>query len=401
MNSVGIYISVPFCRQKCSYCNFASDVQPSALLPRYLDCLSKEMTSRSELWEQAGIPPSDITVDTIYLGGGTPGMLDAAQLATVLRIVQTVFRVNHPAEITIEASPENVTAEAAAAWAAGGINRVSLGVQSMVSEELRAVGRLHDAPMVARACSNLRAVGIENISVDLIAGLPKQTAGSWTESMEALLELQPVHFSIYMLEVDDDSRLGREILRHGDRYHAETVPSEEQVVDFYCAATQILRDAGFEQYEISNFALPGRQSRHNQKYWTNAAYFGFGADAHSYDGERRWANTDSVIAYVESIEKGRTPITEQQALSSREKLEERFFLGLRCREGVSIPDLEAEFADAAQDTAERVSIRNKYAGPIREFCEAGWLHSEGGRLRLTDRGVLFSNDVFAGFLLED
>jgi len=401
MNPAGIYISVPFCRQKCSYCNFASDVQPSALLPRYLDCLCTEMRRRNELWEEAGIPDSEVSVDTIYMGGGTPGMLDAAQLLTILRDAHAMFHVEHPAEITIEASPENVTAAAAAAWAASGINRVSLGVQSMVPEELRAVGRLHDAPMVARAFSNLRAAGIENLSVDLIAGLPKQTVQSWERSLRALLDLQPAHFSIYMLEVDDDSRLGREILLRGGRYHAEAVPCEEQVVDFYCAATQILRDSGFEHYEISNFALPGKRSRHNQKYWTNAAYFGFGVDAHSYDGERRWANTESVTAYVESIEGGRSPIAEQQALSSREKLEERFFLGLRCREGVSMPDLESEFAGLTQNAAEHVSIQTAYAGPIREFCEAGWLQAEGDRLRLTDRGVLFSNEVFAGFLFED
>jgi oxygen-independent coproporphyrinogen-3 oxidase len=403
MNPAGIYISIPFCRQKCTYCNFASDVHPSSLLPRYLHCLATEITSRPRFWKKAGIPPCDLPVDSIYLGGGTPGLLDSGQLADLLGAVRTAFPMENEAEITLEASPENVTPARADNWAAVGINRTSLGVQSMVRAELRAVGRLHDAHTVAQAFSKLRAAGIQNISADLIAGLPYQTAESWEASLQALLELGPAHLSIYMLEVDADSRLGSEVLGNGSRYHAGAVPSEEQVADFYCGAMEILRAAGYDHYEISNFARPAKASRHNEKYWTHAPYFGFGTDAHSFDGERRWANTESLGAYLEMIEKGAPPIMEVKTLCSREKLEERLFLGLRRREGVSLSRLNAEFASSASVPAGSLGrqdrgVTERYAGPIREFCEAGWLEAEGDRLRLTDRGLLFSNEVFAGFL---
>ncbi|MBI2816006.1 MAG: radical SAM family heme chaperone HemW [Acidobacteria bacterium] len=398
MTAAGIYISIPFCRQKCTYCNFASGVHASSLLPRYVECLTNEIIARNELWDQAGVTAAEFHVDSIYLGGGTPGMLDSWQPGDILGAIRQSFAVMADCEITIEASPENVTSAAAAAWAASGINRVSLGVQSMVTEELRAVGRLHDERTVAEAFAALREAGTCNISADLIAGLPKQTTMSWERSLRALLELQPQHFSVYMLEVDDDSRLGREMLQHGERYHVGAVPREDAVAEFYCAAVDLLRASGFDHYEISNFARPGRRSRHNQKYWTNAPYFGFGADAHSYDGQRRWCNTDSVVAYVETIEKNVPAIHEQHSLGRREKLEERIFLGLRCRDGISLSSLDEEFASELDPSAH--SVREHYKQPITQFCEAGWLESEADRLRLTDRGVLFSNEVFAGFLLE-
>lgn len=344
----GIYLSIPFCRQKCTYCNFASDVHSASLLPHYLDYLTTEITRRSELWSKAGVPAENTPVDTVYMGGGTPGMLTPGQLTHLLDAIRASFSLDADPEITIEASPENVTPTTAAAWAASGINRVSLGVQSMVLAELRAVGRLHDAQTVTQAFCSLRDAGIENISVDLIAGLPHQTAASWETSLQALLQLEPSHLSVYMLEVDDDSRLGREMLHNGERYHAAAVPSEEQVAEFYCSAMELLGASGLEHYEISNFSRPGKLSRHNEKYWTDAPYFGFGVDAHSYDGERRWANTDSVVTYIERINQLQPPIAEQKTLCAREKLEERMFLGLRRREGISLRRLDAEFMTTAE-----------------------------------------------------
>ena len=410
MTPAGIYISVPFCRQKCTYCNFASDVLPSYLLLDYAKALIKEIGGRRELWPAAGIPlGEDLPIDAIYMGGGTPGLLAPERLAAILDEVRASFHVEHLAEITIEASPENVTAATAAAWAAMGVNRVSLGVQSMVREEIRAVGRIYDAAGIEAAFTNLRAAGIRNISADLIAGLPHQTPASWDRSMQELLALAPEHVSVYMLEVDDDSRLGNELLRKGEHYHATAVPTEDQIADFYCAAMQRLRGAGFEHYEISNFARPGKRSRQNQKYWTNAPYFGFGADAHSYDGERRWANVDDAAAYIEKVEHGQLPLAEKKTLDWREKLEERLFLGLRRREGVSLAQVEAEFAaegignreQGIDEASINTSISRRFAEPIRKFTAAGWLESAGDCLRLTDQGVLFSNEVFAGFLEEN
>lgn len=393
MDQAGIYLSIPFCRQKCTYCNFASEAHPPESLPEYLRLLELEIQNRATLWPSAGIPAwEDATADTVYLGGGTPGLLTGEQLLRLMRMACASFHVKHwgpEIEVTLEAAPENVTTASARAWASCGVNRISMGVQSMVTPELRAVGRMHDADTVRRAFTILRNAGIETISVDLIAGLPHQTAASWRVSLERLIELSPAHFSVYMLEVDEDSHLGRELLGGGARYRAGAVPLEEQVADFYCTAIETLRRAGFEQYEISNFARPGCESRHNWKYWTNAPYFGFGVDAHSYDGERRWANADSLDAYLKKMARGESPVAECKVLARQEQLEERLFLGLRRRGGVSLPELDAEFA---ADVAER------YNGTIQEFVQAGWMEQHSGRLRLTDRGLLFSNEVFAGFL---
>ncbi|OFW02232.1 MAG: hypothetical protein A3G20_02655 [Acidobacteria bacterium RIFCSPLOWO2_12_FULL_59_11] len=390
IENAGIYLSIPFCRQKCTYCNFASDAYSISLLSPYLRFLQTEIRQRADFWAQAEIPASpDARADTIYLGGGTPGLLSGEQLAGLFEAVRSAFQVEERAEITLEASPENVTVEKAAAWVACGVNRVSLGVQSMIRQELRAVGRLHSAETVAQAFAALRNAGIENISVDLIAGLPDQTEQSFEASLRALLVLDPTHFSIYMLEVDDDSRLGREILESGSRYRASSVPSEERVVGLYCAAMALLRQAGFHHYEISNFARPGHMSRHNQKYWTNIPYFGFGVEAHSYDGERRWADTDSLSLYLERMQQGQPPITELRTLALQEKFEERIFLGLRQRQGISLSRLQSEFS---------ADLCEMYGRQLREFSESGWVETAGDILRLTDQGLLFSNEVFAGFL---
>jgi oxygen-independent coproporphyrinogen-3 oxidase len=386
----GIYISVPYCRQKCTYCNFASAARPMAELPRYLAALELEIAECRRLWQQAGVPLRDaVSADSIYMGGGTPGLLATVQMTRLLQAVHTTFAINSDAEITIEASPENVTLQSVSGWVGCGINRVSLGVQSMVAQELRAVGRMHDAATVSGAVAVLRAAGIDNISIDLIAGLPHQTADSWERTLAAVLDLAPPHVSVYMLEVDQDSRLGGELLQGGVRYGAAAVPPEEQVVEFYTRAIERLRDAGLLQYEISNFARPGAESRHNEKYWTGVPYFGLGVDAHSFDGERRWANVDSLTQYLERMDQNQSPVQECRKLEVQERLEERFFLGLRRRQGISLAAIHSQFGNSAD---ERLGER------IRDYCDAGWLEANGDQLRLTDRGVLFSNEVFAGLL---
>ena len=390
IGGAGIYLSIPYCRQKCTYCNFASAVRPMAELPQYLQSLESEILHCAEIWEQAGLPPQlPASVDSIYMGGGTPGLLSADQLTGLMNALRHRFSIRPAAEITLEASPENVTAERAAVWAACGINRVSLGVQSMATKELRAVGRMHTARGVGESVAMLRQMGIDNISLDLIAGLPHQTAESWENTLQGALELAPPHLSVYMLEVDEDSTLGGELLQGGSRYAASAVPSEELVVELYMRALERFAEAGFIHYEISNFARPGRASRHNEKYWTGIPYFGFGVDAHSYDGDSRWANVDSIAGYLEAMARDREPIREHSALDPLQKLEERFFLGLRRREGILLSSVITE-CDSA--------VRDSYQARIDCFCDAGWLELEGDRLRLTNRGMLFSNEVFAGLL---
>jgi oxygen-independent coproporphyrinogen-3 oxidase len=355
----GVYISYPFCAQKCTYCNFASGVFPRELEARYRETLLGELREAAWPW----------TPETVYLGGGTPSQMDPAELSAILGAIPGGSGIGRWLEATMEAAPGNLTAEKIAAWRRAGINRVSLGVQSFDRNELSRTGRKHTAEVVEHEIALLRATGIESINVDLIAGLPGQTLASWTDSLGWIEKLAVPHVSVYMLEVDEDSRLGRELLVLGSRYGAGDVPDEDAIADFYELAVERLACIGIERYEISNFARPGFESRHNLKYWKREPYLGFGADAHSFDGEMRWGNPESAGEYVadpRQIE--RTPA---------DALGEPFFLGLRLREGV--------VSDAFPDVIDR-------------FVREGLLERNGNRVRLTMRGVMLSNEVFAEFV---
>lgn len=361
----GVYISFPFCSQKCTYCNFASGVFPAELEARYLDALSAQIRSTEWPW----------TPETVYIGGGTPSVLEPERFRGLLEHIPGVpWR-----EATIEAAPGSLTAEKVAMWSACGINRVSLGVQSFVEKELRRTGRKHTAAIVESDVTLLRAHGIGNISVDLIAGLSGQTAAGWQESLGWLAALDVPHVSAYMLEVDEDSRLGKELTLGGVRYGAGDVPGESDIVAFYESAVRSLAARGIERYEISNFARPGYESLHNLKYWRLEPYLGFGSDAHSFDGMRRWQNAEMASEYVAKWTDGESVVTDEMTPDHRE---ERFFVGLRLSEGI-VPS-----TDEWQHFAE----------PIERFLSDGLLEREGDRLRLTSRGVLLSNEVFGEFI---
>ena len=362
MNGVaGIYISYPFCAQKCTYCNFASGVFPRELQPRYIAALRREIEKHEWQWRP----------ETVYLGGGTPSLIDAQALRGVLAAVP-----GWPwSEATMEAAPGTVTPDAVGLWQECGINRVSLGVQSFVQSEIARTGRKHTAEIVAADVKRLREHGIENINIDLIAGLSGQSIASWKESLDWMERLAPPHVSVYMFEIDQDSRLGNEILLNGQRYGAPLIPSEELTVELYEAAIERLASLGIPRYEISNFARPGRESKHNLKYWRLEPYVGFGADAHSFDGKQRWQNAETVAEYLEHA----GPLTEPAAANLDE---EKFFVGLRLAEGVA-------------PTAEEWQ---RYEQPLSRFLREGLLEKRGGTVRLTDRGVLLSNEVFQEFL---
>ena len=356
----GVYIAYPFCAQKCTYCNFASGVLPGEVERQYLDVLEREIGAHTWRWRP----------ETVYLGGGTPSLIDRHRLAALLGRVP-----GRPwSEATLEAAPGSVTPERARAWAAAGINRVSLGVQSFVEREIRRAGRKHTAASVAADCATLRGAGIGNLNLDLIAGLSAQTESSWQESLDWVERLAPEHVSVYMLEVDDDSRLGREMRLGGVRYGAADTPGEAETAAFYETAVERLAAMGLERYEISNFARPGFESRHNLKYWRLEPYAGFGADAHSFDGAVRYQNPEPVADYLGA----RATASPTPARLD----EERFFVGLRLMEGIRPLPEEWE----------------RYAAPIRRFVDAGLLEREGGVLRLSGRGVLLSNEVFQEFL---
>ena len=384
MNTLGIYVQVPFCQTKCTYCNFHTGVVSSARFAPYVQCVCEEIARHREFYAAAGVDlPAGIAgavVDTIYIGGGTPSLLDAGDLRQIVDAIRGNF-VAKLTEVTLEADPETVTAEKAAAWVAAGINRVSFGVQSFCVEELQAAGRMHRRADVYRAAPILRAAGISNISFDLIAGLPKQTRGSWNESLDALVELGPEHVSVYLLEVDEGSRLGGEILRGGKRYSAGDVPGDDEMAEFYETAGSVLAVAGYQHYEISNWAKPGFASRHNLKYWRREAYLGFGAGAHSFSGTERWANAHDAAGYVNAVKAGRLPVEQHEKLTAERALEEELFLGLRQLEGIDVARIERDYG---------VRLDSRFA----RLTSAGLIEREGSLVRLAPGRVSVSNEVF-------
>jgi oxygen-independent coproporphyrinogen-3 oxidase len=386
---LGLYISVPFCRTKCSYCNFASDVFSKAVFQRYVDRVCDDINHAAATAGQMGghFEPS---VDSIYLGGGTPTVLDIAQLERLFVTISQNFEVLGGAEITVECAPGTLTEPMVEALQRCGVNRVSLGVQSFVDQEAASVGRLHTRATVLDDISHLRSAGVMNINIDLIAGLPHQTRASWDFSLRETIATGAPHVSVYMLEVDEDSRLGRELIAGGTRYHAHFVPNEEATADFYEMACDQLNAAGVKQYEISNFARSQRESRHNLKYWTRRPYLGFGVDAHSMllssnqaGRAVRFCTPDSLESYVAA-----KPF-EATIVDAKSALEEIFFLGLRLNRGVDLSQVAADFgADAV----------SSLASTIAELVSAGLLEKQNQVISLTPRGRLLSNEVFERFI---
>jgi oxygen-independent coproporphyrinogen-3 oxidase len=357
----GVYISYPFCAQKCTYCNFASGVFPK-LEAQYVERLHAELRAAEWPW----------TPETLYLGGGTPSQMDTADLGSILALVP-----GRPwREATIEAAPGTLGREKVRAWREQGINRLSLGVQSFVQKELARTGSRHAAATVDSDVRLLRECGIESINVDLIAGLPGQTAASWNQSLEWIEKLSVPHVSIYMLEVDEDSRLGRELLTLGSRYGAREVPGDDEIADFYETAVERLAAMGIERYEISNFAQPGWESIHNLKYWRREPYLGFGSGAHSFDGEFRWQNPETPAEYVANQTRPERAPADHDS--------EKFFLGLRLTSGI--------------ETGALTTAPRSFQAAVERFVGDGLLEHADGRLRLTPRGVLLSNEVFAAFV---
>ncbi len=386
---LGIYISVPFCRSKCSFCNFASNVFSKALFDRYVDRICDDMDNVAQVAADMG-GKLEREVDSIYLGGGTPTVLEAEQLERIFFGLRKQFDVVRQAEITVECAPGTLDESMINVFVRCGVNRVSLGVQSFVDQEAAAVGRQHDRTTVLQDIARLRCAGISNINIDLIAGLPHQTAESWSFSLAEAIATDASHVSVYMLEVDEESRLGRELLAGGTRYHAHFVPDEDAAADFYLEACERLPAAGISQYEISNFACVGFESRHNLKYWSRRPYLGFGVDAHSmllsafpdFDAVR-FSSAESLERYTSDKNLQRTVVSHQAAL------EESFFLGLRLSQGVNLDDLAANFGHEAVENAK---------ASITEFVDDGLMERQEGSVRLTPRGRLLSNEVFERFI---
>jgi putative oxygen-independent coproporphyrinogen III oxidase len=384
VNSLGVYIQVPFCQTKCTYCNFHTGVVSAARFAPYVEAVCVEIAQRRKFYASAGVEMpealANAVVDSVYIGGGTPSLLDPGHLRRMVDAVRATFATEFR-EVTLEADPETITAEKAAAWAAAGIGRISFGVQSFCDDELKAAARMHRRADVFHAVPLLRGAGISNVSFDLIAGLPGQTRESWRESLEQLTALGPEHASIYLLEVDEGSRLGSEILRGGARYGAARVPTEDEMAEFYETACEFLARAGFRHYEISNWARPGFESRHNLKYWRREPYLGFGAGAHSFSGTQRWANAHDAASYVATISAGKLPVEQLEAVTRESALEEELFLGLRKLDGIDVAQIERQYGVGVEPRFERL-------------MSAGLVEREGSWVRLAPNKLSVANEVF-------
>ena len=446
--AVGVYVSVPFCKAKCTYCNFASGVFGAERMDGYVQRVCGEIAATrervAELVKMAETAEFPARADSVYLGGGTPSLLGAEQLRRLFAALRAEFEITKDAEVTMECAPGQLREETLEEMLRQGMNRVSFGVQSFVDREAAAVGRLHTRKMCLSEIGRLRAAGAGNINVDLIAGLPRQTAASWRESVEAAIESEVPHVSVYMLEVDEESRLWREMLKAGNReqgtgnteqgtgnteqgtvtpasqdrspgtptgnrlkYGASEVPSEDEIAEWYGAACEWLETAGVKQYEISNFAREGHASRHNMKYWRRQPYVGYGLDAHSMlrtgEGAVRWANGDDLEGYLgyqapgarrqgsaALVQLGGGGEPEVEVIGREKAFEEALFLGLRMNVGVDLEALRAEFGEGLVRGA---------TDAMEDAEEAGLAERDGSWLRLTARGRMASNEVFSRLLV--
>ncbi len=389
--NLGVYIQVPFCQTKCTYCNFHTGVVAREKYGPYAEAVRREIAELTASGEVTALRGA--VVDTVYFGGGTPSLLEPSALAGILNSLRENTTFARPttrsadlmSEVTLEADPETIMPEKAQAWITAGFNRISLGVQSFNDRELQAAGRMHRRADIFTAARILREAGFRNISMDLIAGLAQQTSESWEESVARILEIHPEHISIYMLEIDEGSRLGKESLAGGSRYSAQDIPSDDAMAEAYESACVCLASAGYEHYEISNWALPGFRSRHNLKYWRREPYIGLGAGAHSFDGSRRWSNMHDSAKYVTCIENGLSPREQMEPVTAQQALEEELFLGLRQLEGINLARIEEKYG---------VGLQTRIAG----LREQGLLEMDGANLRLVPARLTVSNEVFVELL---
>lgn len=379
---LGLYLHVPFCAALCRYCTFTRCVTDAGLERRYVGALAREIRAGLSRGVPGGGPRP--AADTIYFGGGTPSLLAPSDIAALIGACRETFDVDADAEVTLEANPETVTAGRLDGYLAAGVNRLSLGVQSFLDAELSRLGRIHDQARARAAFDAARRAGFDNLSLDLMLALPGQSPADLRVSVDALAGLAPEHASVYLLEIYPQSPLAAEVERH----HWRRV-SDDEAADMYLETMAALEAAGYEQYEISNLARPGRQSRHNLKYWTDGAWVGFGCGAHSTVGDERWNNVLSVPDYLARIEEGRPPEAERRRRTTAERVEEAMFMGLRLAAGVSLARVRAQYG---------VDVRARWGSRLAVFEEAGLLERNEERLRLTRRGMLLSNDVMSAFI---
>ncbi len=380
----GIYLHIPFCKSRCSYCDFATDVFKNAeTVERYVNALCKEISnSRFQIPDTENQKPKTKNqIETIYFGGGTPSLLSPKQLERILNSIHKKFSVEPEIELTMELNPATMTLETVREYRSLGVNRASFGAQTFDDTELKRLGRKHTANDVRETIELLRNAGFDNVSFDLIAGLPRQSLKDWQRNLDEALKLKPEHLSLYLLEIHEGTPLAEQI-----RSNRQPLPDEDLAAEMYELTIEKTARKGYAQYEISNFSLPQRESKHNSKYWLCEPVFAFGVSAHSFDGERRWANERDTAKYVALIEKDESAIVYEEAI---EAASEFVFLGLRMMKGVDLAGFEKRFG---------VNLLSKYAEDIERLRSLELIEIAENRLRLTNKGALFSNEVFAVFV---
>ena len=374
---LGLYIHVPFCSAICNYCNFNRGLFDVALKERYVEALLTEITS-------AQAQESRLQADTIYFGGGTPSLLEPDEIGRIIEACRRIFDLQTDAETTLEANPETVTADRLAAFRAAGINRVSFSVQSFRGDELRRLSRLHSAGRARSALEEARTAGFDNISLDLMMWLPGQRVDQWLESVDESIRVSPDHLSLYLLEVYPNAPLKEEMARQ----RWSQAPDDDAAA-MYVEAMERLERAGYEQYEISNVARPGRRARHNVKYWTDGEWLGFGCGAHSTRGAARWKNVSGTEEYIARLASRESPATDVRTRSAAECLGDALFTGLRLADGVDLAAVQARY---------HVDVWERYGPDLEPFVGDGLLCREGSRLWLTRQGMLLAHEVMAVFV---
>jgi len=375
---LGLYVHVPFCAAICNYCNFNRGLFDEPLKARYVSAVLEEIAAA------AGDSDDAAPADTIFFGGGTPSLLEPAEIAAIVDRCRTSFAVSPTAEVTLEANPETVTTERLKAFRDAGVNRLSFGVQSFQDADLQRLGRLHSASRAREAVAMARAAGFENISLDLMMWLPQQSIAGWLGSVDELIAVRPDHASLYLLELYPNAPL-RNVMTRGGWAQA----SDDDAADMYLEAMARLDAAGYEQYEISNVSRPGRQSVHNIKYWTEGEWLGFGPGAHSTRNGIRWRNLSSTSDYVTAVGTGKAPVAERRILSRQDALEEALFTRLRLVRGLDLSLVQSEYG---------VDVWEQFGEALQPFVESGLLIYDGAGLRLTRSGMLLANEIMAVFI---
>jgi oxygen-independent coproporphyrinogen III oxidase len=376
---LGLYLHIPFCAAICNYCNFNRGLLDAALKRRYVDAIVEEIRAAAE---------PETAVDTIYFGGGTPSLLAGDEVERILKACRDAFALTQDPEITLEANPETVSRELLKSYRAAGVNRLSYGVQSFDDLELKRLGRLHSADTARRALSAARDGGFDNVSLDLMMWLPQQTVAQWLSSVEALIAEEPDHASLYLLEIYPNAPLKDDMARGG-----WSLAPDDDAAAMYLEGLARLDAAGYEQYEISNVARPGRRARHNVKYWQDGEWLGFGCGAHSTRGGVRWRNVAATMEYVDRVAAGRSVIADRRVLDTAERIEDALFTGLRLTDGLDLYAIAARYD---------VDVWERYGGELQRFVDARVLiHEPSRRLALTRSGMLLANEVMTVFIGTD